>query len=213
MQKAFVLNLKHRTDRWEQLQKDFVNVPVVLERVDGIIYKDNTHRNNSYYGVAMTHIELIKEAKERGDKTILIIEDDCLLEEDGWNRWIVIKQYLDTHLDDWEIFNGGIIGMGDILDIVKIIDVYLVKEVGGCCCHFLYVNVDKAYNKLMNWEINKREIDLYYSFEFNYWASYPLLAIQRNGSSDIMNEEKDWSFIIGMTKSECIRKIGNFLMG
>jgi hypothetical protein len=214
MEKAYVLNLKHRTDRWEQLQKDFADVPLILEQVHGVVLDDEnlTRTQKGYLGVAYTHIQLVNEAIERGDKTLLILEDDCLLEPNGWNNWIKIKNYLDNHLDDWEVFNGGIVSPGDIHNVVRLDDLFLVKESGGGGCHFFYINIDKAYQKIMDWVITKQEIDLYYSFHFNYWVSYPLLAIQRNGYSDIGNLDRDWKPFNEMSKYTCVSKIGDFLM-
>ena len=213
MEKAYVLNLKHRTDRWEQLQKDFINVPLILERVDGVILDDDnlTQRQKGYLGVAYTHIKLVNEAKARGDKTILILEDDCVLEPNGWENWIKIKNYLDNHLDDWEVFNGGIVSPGDIHNVIKLNDIFLVKENGGGGCHFFYINIDKAYQKIMDWVITKQDIDLYYSYNFNYWISYPLLAIQRNGYSDIDTSDRDWTERMNITKYMCVSKIAKFL--
>jgi hypothetical protein len=212
MQKAYVINLKYRTDRWEQIQKDFEGVPLILERADGIIIDDDTltQTQKGYNAVGYKHIQLVTEARARNDKTILIFEDDCMLEPSGWENWVKIKKYLDNNLDDWEVFNGGLMGLGDIEKIIKMDDIYLMKEKGGACCHFFYINVDKAYNKVIEWAVDKQEIDLYYSMNFNYWASYPLLAIQRNGKSDVLEVDKDWNWFFAATKSECIRKIGNF---
>jgi hypothetical protein len=212
MDKAYVINLKHRTDRWEQIQKDFEGVPLILERADALILDDNTltQKQKGYNAVAYKHIQLVTEARARGDKTILIFEDDCLLEPDSWNNWVKIKKYLDNNLEDWEVFNGGLMGLGDIHKIVKLEHIHLIKETGGACCHFFYINVNASYEKILNWVVDKQEIDLYYSMNFNYWASYPLLAIQRNGKSDVLEVDKDWNFYFTATKSECIRKIGNF---
>jgi hypothetical protein len=213
MQKAYVLNLKHRTDRWEQLQKDFANVPLILERVDGVVLDDPTisQRDRGYLGVAYTHIQLVTEAKARGDKTILILEDDCILEPDGWKNWIKTKNYLDNHLDLWEVFNGGIVSPGDIHNVIKLNGLFLVKDTGGGGCYFFYINVDKAYDKIVDWVITKQDIDLYYSYHFNYWISYPLIAIQRNGYSDIDSSDRDWTKRMEMTKYMCVSKIAHFV--
>lgn len=213
MEKAYVLNLKHRTDRWEQIKKDFANVPLILERVDGVVLDDDTltRRDKGYLGVAYTHILLVTEAKARGDKTLLILEDDCVLEPNGWENWILYKNYLDNHLDDWEVFNGGMVSPGDIHNVIKLNDIFLVKNTGGGGCHFFYINVDKAYHKIVNWVIEKQDIDLYYSYNFNYWFAYPLLAIQRNGYSDIDSSNRDWTRRIEMTNYMCVSKIGDFV--
>lgn len=206
---AYVLNLPHRTDRWEQLQKDFKESQFNLIQVKGVIVDDPdlSLKERKYHGVALTHIELVKKAKQENKKTILILEDDCKPEPNYIKNWIKIKDYLDTHLDDWDVFNGAICGIKSVEKVIQLDDIYLVEEVGGAFCHWLYINVDKAIDKLCNWTLEKKDIDLYYTNNFKHYTCLPLLAEQYNGYSDISMDMKDWHFNFIMARLDLRRKI------
>lgn len=194
-QDALVINLDTRTDRWEQIQKDFSNSSFTLTRYPGVIVDDPTisRKDRGYIGVARTHIEIIKMCKEKGQKTVLILEDDCKPVDKWEENWYKARAYLDNNLDKWEVFNGAICGVESCKKIVVIDNLYLLNTVGGCFSHWLYLNVDKAYDKLLAWEDHKKEIDLYYTFHFNHYTCYPMIAEQYDGYSDIGERVKDWS--------------------
>jgi len=206
---ALVINLPHRNDRWNQIQEDFKNTSFRLQRYHGVMITDPeiTRKDRGYMGLARTHIEIVKKAKEENKKTILILEDDCKPEPNFESNWYKIKDYLDTHLDDWEVFNGGICGIESLSKVYVIENMYLIKEKGGCFSHWLYLNVDKCYDKLMNWEDKKIEIDLYYSHHFNHWTCFPLLAEQHSGMSDIGERTKDWSLNFMMARLDIRRHL------
>jgi hypothetical protein len=205
---AYVINLPHRVDRWNTMVEDFKNSPFNLIRYDGIMIDDIniSRKDRGYIGVARTHQKLVKEAKEQGLKTILILEDDCKPEPNYLEHWATIKEYLDNHLDEWDVFNGGICGVEQVKGIIQFETskepLYLIREKGGCFCHWLYINIEKAYTKLMDWDIHKMEIDLYYSHQFNHYTCFPLLAEQYSGYSDIGSREKDWSLNFLMAKMD-----------
>jgi len=213
---AYVINLPNRQDRWEKIKEDFKNTSFNLIQYFGIMIDDPTisRKDKGYIGLAKTHQKLVKEAKEKNQKTILILEDDCKPEPNFLEYWYTIKDYLDNHLDDWEVFNGGICGVERIDRIIKFDlqpePLYLVKEKGGCFSHWLYINIDKAYDKIMDWDKDKMEIDLYYSHQFNHYTCYPLLAEQYSGYSDIGSREKDWSLNFFMARMDMRRNLMRF---
>jgi hypothetical protein len=194
-QDALVINLDHRTDRWQRMVKDFSNSSFTLTRYPAVMITDPeiSRKDRCYIGVARTHIEIIKMCKNRNQKTVLILEDDCKLEPNWEENWYKARSYLDNNLDRWEVFNGAVCGIESCKRVVVIDNLYLLNTVGGCFAHWLYLNVDKAYEKLLAWEDHKKEIDLYYTFNFNHYTSYPLIAEQYNDYSDIGERNKDWS--------------------
>jgi hypothetical protein len=209
---ALVINLAHRTDRWKQIQDDFKNTSFRLTRYEGVLVTDPeiSRKDKGYIGVARTHMEIVKKAKEEHKKTILILEDDCKPEPNFESNWYKIKDYLDANMDDWEVFNGGICGIESVSKICVLENIYLLKEKGGCFCHWLYLNVDKAYDKLMSWEDKKIEIDLYYSHHFIQYTCFPLLAEQYSGFSDIGERDKDWSLNFMMARLDIRRNLMSF---
>jgi GR25 family glycosyltransferase involved in LPS biosynthesis len=189
---AYVINLKHRTDRWEQMVKNWSD-KLNLIRVDGILMPpdDRRHVLRAVEGLGLTHMQLLKEAKEKGLKTILILEDDAVPEENWFERWMEIKAYLDTHLDEWEVFNGGIHFLRDYFGIKELGKSCLIDGKVACASHFIYLNLD-AYDKFMSWPEKKEEMDVFYCYHHKMYCSYPLLSKQADGKSDIINDDRLW---------------------
>lgn len=195
IQEALVINLDHRTDRWEQMNKDFANSSFQLTRFPAVMITDPEipRKDRGYIGLARTHIQIIKMCKEKGLKTVLILEDDCKPEPNWEQNWYKAKDYLDNNLDKWEVFNGAACCMESCKNVVVLNKMYLLNTVGGWFSHWIYLNVDKAYEKLLAWDDLKKELDLYYTFHFNHYTCYPILAEQYSGISDIGLIEKKWS--------------------
>lgn len=195
IQEALVINLDHRTDRWEQMNKDFANSSFQLTRFPAVMITDPEipRKDRGYIGLARTHIQIIKMCKEKGLKTVLILEDDCKPEPNWEQNWYKAKDYLDNNLDKWEVFNGAACCMKSCKNVVVLNKMYLLNTVGGWFSHWIYLNVDKAYEKLLAWDDLKKELDLYYTFHFNHYTCYPILAEQYSGISDIGLIEKKWS--------------------
>lgn len=195
IQEALVINLDHRTDRWEQMNKDFANSSFQLTRFPAVMITDPEipRKDRGYIGLARTHIQIIKMCKEKGLKTVLILEDDCKPEPNWEQNWYKAKDYLDNNLDKWEVFNGAACCMESCKNVVVLNKMYLLNTVGGWFSHWIYLNVDKAYEKLLAWDDLKKELDLYYTFHFNHYTCYPILAEQYSGMSDIGQHEKKWS--------------------
>jgi hypothetical protein len=190
---AYVINLDKRTDRWRSMNENWSD-HFDLIRVSGIVL-DNDERPQHIRaadGLGQTNMMLIREAVERGDKTLLIMEDDAFPEPNWFNHWKEIKEYLDNHLDDWEVFNGGAHQLKKCFDIIKLDRSALLNSDRCCASHFIYLNLRSA-NKFLNWENNKCDWDMWLCCTgFDLYCSYPILAKQADGHSDIINEERDW---------------------
>ena len=192
---AYVINQPHRTDRWNQMQEDYKNSSLRLIRYSGVVVQDDSllERDRKCYGLARTHIELIKKAKEENKKTLLILEDDCKPEPNWEYNWNKILEFLHLNMDEWEVFNGCVFGILEASKIYSLSDVFLVKGNGGSFSHWIYLNVDKAYDKLLKWEETKEDIDMYYCNRFVYLTPYPLLATQHSGYSDLLQKQNNWN--------------------
>jgi len=209
--KAYVLNLPHRTDRWELLTKEFGD-KVELIKADCVMVDMEDKVKRAYHGVAYTHIQLIKDAKERGDKTLFIMEDDCtMIDKTSWGKWLRLKDWCDANLDKWEIFNPGAVAYAKVNDVVRFDEMLLCKIWSGGGSHFIYFNVDKCYQKILDWEIEKIDIDMYYTLHFDCWTTYPTLATQRDSYSDIQSMNRSWWGYLALTKSRGLEMINDFL--
>ena len=184
---AQVINLKERTDRWNQIQKDFSNSKIKLSNVEAVKH------SRGQTGIALSTLKIIKSAKEKGLSTVLIFEDDNKPEPNCDENWFIMKKWLDSHMDEWEIFNGGLFGLSNIQRRVDLDNnVTLIKTKGGYMANWLYVN-KSAYDRILQWEnVGKPLNDLWFSGEFNFWCGYPMLGTQVQGFSDIDKQEKNF---------------------
>ncbi len=187
------MNLDKRPDRWRKMCEQWSEW-LDLERVSGIIVEDDTrpHSHTSSEGLGLTHMKLLREAAERGDKTLLILEDDAIPEPGWYGRWCEIKKYLDENLDVWDVFNGGAHQLKDCFNVVELDKSALLDSNRCCASHFIYLNM-KAVKKFLEWEQHKRDIDLWYFWtDFKMFCAYPILSKQADGHSDITHLERDW---------------------
>jgi GR25 family glycosyltransferase involved in LPS biosynthesis len=71
-EEIYCINLDHRTDRWERVQKEFDSVGVLskVQRFSAIKHPDGR------LGLIKSNLEILKIAKEKGLNNVLIFEDD-----------------------------------------------------------------------------------------------------------------------------------------
>lgn len=68
--KVVYINLDKRTDRKEEIEKELNNMGLSYERFPAI------YHSGPYVGCGYSHLQVVKNAKERGLKNVMIIEDD-----------------------------------------------------------------------------------------------------------------------------------------
>lgn len=68
----FVINLTTRPDRLESIRKELKYLDWDFEVFEAI-------NKNSYMGCTLSHLEIIRIAKEKGYKQVMVIEDDCII--------------------------------------------------------------------------------------------------------------------------------------
>ena len=207
---AYVINLDKRPDRWRKMNEEW-SVWLDLERVSGIVIPDGVtpHSHTAAEGLGLTHMKLLQEASERGEKTILILEDDAVPEPQWYERWVEIKKYLDSHLDDWDVFNGGAHQLKDCFNVIELDKSALLDSNRCCAGHFLYLNLQRV-QYFLNWKTRPMDIDMWYCCTgFQLFCSYPILAKQADGHSDIINGERDWDFTYMSNEAHFRRHLGD----
>lgn len=197
--KIYCLNLKRRPDRMEKIQLIFDNLGFDdVERYECVDYRDmilpkiedRSPLAVGNYGITQTNINIITEAKEKGYKTLLTIEDDVFFSDEVHK----LKEYLDAVPNDWDmIYFGGnhMYGTPPIKVNDKIIK--LNKTISTHCVAFK----DTIYDKLL--EITKdrfKSVDNYYSDlhpTINAYGFSPSMAFQTVGYSDIQEQIVDYN--------------------
>ena len=201
-QVAYVINLDHRPDRWRKMCELWSD-ELLLERVSGILLPEDgrIQHHRAADGLGQTHMKLYREAVARGDKTLLIMEDDAV-PQPGWHkRWLEHKEWLDNNLDKWDIYNGGVHQLKKCYGVKEFTDSVMLDSYLGCASHFIYINCE-AIERLLGWEIHKMDIDMWFcSTGFKLYCCYPILAKQANGQSNIINEIRN--FDLEYMRNEC----------
>jgi glycosyl transferase family 25 len=81
--KIFYINLEHRKDRKNQIESEIKKIDPLfqkMERFNACTYKNDKIRKNviGAIGCSMSHLNIVKIAKERKYKRILVFEDDFM---------------------------------------------------------------------------------------------------------------------------------------
>lgn len=124
--KIYCINLSKRTDRWERVSKEFESKGILVERflaIDKIDQPINTKvdqekasifgilENGGALGCLLSHLSIIKNAKNKGYKRILVFEDDVVFSKDFNERILEIRNvdwkmlYLGASQFDWNSIN------------------------------------------------------------------------------------------------------------
>jgi GR25 family glycosyltransferase involved in LPS biosynthesis len=186
-----VINLKDRKDRWKEIVKQLDTWDVPYERVEAV-----KHRVG-WVGCNKSHLKCIQLAKERKYPWVLIIEDDCLFEPRGKERIEELLPHLWRDREEWDIFNAG----GSYIFKAKVLRTrpYILDcstYASQCVLH-----QERNYDKILK-EAPGNKIDVYFKDRLYQWVTYPHIAIQQNGYSNIVKKKSNHRKTFG--KSETI---------
>jgi GR25 family glycosyltransferase involved in LPS biosynthesis len=204
-----VINLAERTDRWDAFQTAWAKTDLKVDRTDAI--KDT----DVYKAVFMKHRELIEEAHTRGEKYLLVMEDDAIPCADFDVRWKQVQDVLHS-FEHWEIFNGGCLSMKDgiqqvftLTDKQTLFKTILLSINRGCMAQFLYFNVEKARERMKTWE--GELFDSWYCDKFQVLACVPFLAVQSDGFSNATGKEREWENRFQAEEAGLLHSLRDFL--
>jgi glycosyl transferase family 25 len=89
----FYINLEHRTDRKEEIESELDSYGLQYERFNAFYTPPD-----GFIGCAQSHLAVLKMARERGYKNILIVEDDF--------KFVVSKEEFEDKLNT--LFTSGL---------------------------------------------------------------------------------------------------------
>lgn len=190
------INLRTRKDRYNYAQEIFTkyNIP-------GHFYQVDKHPNNGQQGCFESHINVIREAYNKGSQNVLIFEDDfdpsIYLTPDNLQKAV---NFMKSH--DYDIFFLGcfpqVLHFKAILQksdepvtISQKIKNNLptssqIYKIHAWMSH-AYVLSRPMMEKMKDMSYTGSQIDYIYSYNNNAYAILPSLFYQRNLSSDIDN--------------------------
>ncbi len=196
-EEIYCINLDHRTDRWEHAQREFESVGVLdrVQRFSALSNKDGR------LGLIKSVLVLIKMAKEKGLKNILIFEDDVHFINDTVPTLEKALSQIGT-LDWWLLYLGA--NTHEPLQLITKSKPNILILKKGFATHSLCYN-KKTYDFFIRkYEtLEKVEFeDILDVFMANYFqrknlclVTNPIIATQYDSYSDIEKHNVQYGFI------------------
>ena len=184
----FYINLEHRKDRKDEIESELNKMNLKYERFNAI------KKEKGYLGCSLSHLNILKEAKKRNLKNVLILEDDFQFIVDNNTFWEQMNNFFNKDIDYDVLFISY-----NIVES-KPYDDQLLKVLDSQTASGYLVN-NKFYDKLIeNFEEGYKlleKTDIYHEYACdqywkrlqptnNWYAFKERLGIQRESYSDIM---------------------------
>ena len=190
----YCINLDRRTDRWEQVQKEFDSVGI-LDRVNRFSAIESP---DGRIGLIKSFLELFKMAKDKNMKNILIFEDDVkFINNPLENLQLAIDQTKDMK---WDMFYLGANTHEKLIKLKP--NVCLLRN--AFAAHAV-VYSSKLYDKIIkqfektNYIVSMNDInDVFFSKLQNSHTALlvnPIIATQRESYSDLEKRVVNYTFI------------------
>ena len=177
-----VINLKERVDKKEYIQKELKNRNIVHT-----FFIANKHKNPKR-GCLESHLSVIKKAIENKHKYVLIMEDDC--------KFIGNFDSMKIPPNNWDmLYLGGTVHR--VLD--KKYKGYARVQCWTTHAYIINLTNKNLVDTILLADGYDGEIDRYYLEKihpnFNAYVCDPMIAIQKEGYSDIEEKEVSYDFM------------------
>jgi len=177
-----VINLKIRPDK-----KDYIEKQLKSRSIQSTFFIAEKH-NDPKRGCLESHLSVIKEAIKNNVKYLLIFEDDC--------KFISGFSTMEEVPKDWDmIYLGGTVHR--VLD--KEYKGYAKVQCWTTHAYIINLQNEKLTQEILKADNYEGEIDRYYLEKihpnFNAYMCDPMIAIQKEGFSDIENKEVSYDFM------------------
>jgi hypothetical protein len=133
----YIINLPHRTDRKKEIEEQFSNIGLSIDgdriRFFSAIRPDTPGGFTTVgaRGCFMSHLGILTEARDRGSKNILILEDDCNFVSNFSEKLQVIQTAMAQRT--WSFFYGGAL---NVIEPEKLHNGWLSPAQGVMGAHF-----------------------------------------------------------------------------
>lgn len=207
--KIYCINIDRRIDRWESCIKEFEKHDLVVERFSAVDGNTNNYSlgypyDNELAG-AISHLNVIKKAKELKLNKVLILEDDVVFID---NLEELFSFFVEQLPENWDGINFGGNHIGGLIDI----SVNLGKMRRSYALHAYGIN-SKSYEKIieyLEYRINnvitngKNVIKTSVAADYfmadlhgilNFYCFVPHIAWQKEDFSDIQKAKVNYDFL------------------
>ena len=181
--KSYVINLKRRTDRLDEINLPF-NYEIFEATERKIEFADYSVKQQGFMGCWDSHRRLFTQVKNDNLDMVLVLEDDIEVCEDFNNKLVKVMSELP---EDWDLLYLGGWNVGDVEKYSESLN--WAKKV--YTTHAFIVR-NKFYDTILE-SINSRQwkVDILISDVLplgNCFICEPTLVWQREGFSDIENK-------------------------
>lgn len=222
----YCINLKHRTDRWENCLRQFSRLGISdrVIRKEGLMcaHPKLSQKQNAQIGCALSHYSILKEAQEKKYSNILVFEDDFLFFDNYNTLSDKINKSTKELPENWDLFYlGGFFVKGYSYEPVEPYSENLIRANTCFCAHSLAYSrnaINKILNNLklesekdvLNFSSEYEAIDWYYVREIQNnsqsFACSNLLCVQKEGYSDIEKRYFDYKEKFKSSYSQYVKK-------
>jgi glycosyl transferase family 25 len=205
--KSFCINLDRRQDRWTTITKKFNDFGIVAERYSAFDGKTLTlpYPHSSELGGTISHLNVIKMAKELNLKNVLIYEDDVEFDSNISEKFESIIPQIP---EDWDLIYFGGNHQGPIKQISENIfklshtyalQMYAVNSKSyDTIIDFLEDKVNKVLDKKVSFKPSVAA-DFYLSLlqpKLNCYCIRPHLTWQIQDYSDIQEHIVNYDYLL-----------------
>jgi GR25 family glycosyltransferase involved in LPS biosynthesis len=177
---AYIINLKHRTDRYTHMVNEMKKLPILYEFVDGIIDETKT--------CFQSQKKCIQLAKDNNLPYVLILEDDATFTDNVID--VLIKTFSEIQELKWDMF---FLGANLQIPATRISDT-LLKLNGAYAAHAYMVH-ERFYDTILNLP-HVCEMDVHYHdlmSNHNIYMCDPMIAYQLPSHSDLQDGYRDYN--------------------
>lgn len=177
---AYIINLKHRTDRRDHMINEIKKLPISYEFVEGIVDETKT--------CFQSQKKCIQLAKENNLPYVLVLEDDAIFTDHVIE--ILEKTFSEVQTMNWDMFFLG----ANLQAPASRISDSLLKLNGAYAAHAYIVNA-QFYDTIINLP-HICEMDVHYHdlmIKHNIFMCDPMIAYQLPSYSDLQDGYRDYN--------------------
>lgn len=177
---AYIINLKHRTDRRDHMINEIKKLPISYEFVEGIVDETKT--------CFQSQKKCIQLAKENNLPYVLVLEDDAVFTDHVIE--ILEKTFSEVQTMNWDMFFLG----ANLQAPASRISDSLLKLNGAYAAHAYIVNA-QFYDTIINLP-HICEMDVHYHdlmIKHNIFMCDPMIAYQLPSYSDLQDGYRDYN--------------------
>lgn len=177
---AYIINLKHRIDRYDHMVTEMTKLPISYEFVEGIVDETRT--------CFQSQKKCIQLAKENNLPYVLVLEDDAIFTENAIE--ILENTFNEVQQLNWDMFFLG----ANLQSMAIRISNSLLKLTRAYAAHAYMVH-ERFYDTILELP-HDREMDVHYHnlmSDHNVYMCDPMIAYQIPSHSDLQDGYRDYN--------------------